>query len=315
MTDETVRARVSVGIPLYAARPWVDRIVGNIRRNTAPDIEFVLADQHGLDDAMDIVKRRVEGIRRVRFFSSRTGAGWIDSYNLLLREADGEYFRILAQDDVLHERSLAAARAALDADPATVLVVGPADLIDAGGNVVWRDARLPASPLPPIGWASRMDALRLFAGSRYDNANLGLFRRTVATMHGLSIPHTAGESGLSMRALLFALALRGRMQYRPDYVSQRCVHQDSYTARHFRRSFAAELQRARSYLQVGTAAWRAGVTSRFGRRIAVPAISTAVVSLVARRALQRKGPQCCVVVQRQDSSKFDASPRDATEPR
>ena len=286
MTESHLPPRVSVCIPLYAARPWADRIVDNITRNAAPEVEFVLSDQHGLDDAIDAIRQRIGDRARVRYFSSRTRGGWIDNFNHVLREALGDYVRILSQDDVLPEPSVRHATALLDRDPATVMVVGPADLIDEAGSVIWRDTPLSASPTRPIGRAA-IDALRVFAGAHH--ATLGLFRRSVVTSAGLSLPHTAGESGLSVRAMVFALALRGRVRYEPQYVSQRCVHSRSYTARFWSRSVADEWRRSWSYWRVGTAAWRAAATSRTTRLCAPPILAAAVARLVTRRALQRFG--------------------------
>ena len=308
MTGETDPrgVRVTIGIPLYAARPWVDRIVDNIARNAAPDVEFVLSDQHGLDDALDVVRQRVDGRARLRALSSRTRGGWIDNYNLLLREARGDYLRILSQDDVLLEGSLDHARAALDADPATVLVVGPTDLIDEAGEVIWRDVPASASPLRPIGWTTTADALFVFAG--FHNVTLGLIRRAIVSAAGLSIPRTAGESGLSLRALLFAVALRGRVRYEPGYVSRRCVHPSSYTARHWSRSFGDEWRRTRSYWQTGTALWRATFTTRSARLFASPILGAATGHMVARRALQRFSAEVRVVMARQRAPQLRKDP-------
>lgn len=299
------RPRVSIGIPLYAARPWVDRIVENIKRNAAPDVEFVLSDQHGLDDALDLVKARTNGAARLRSYANRTGAGWIDNYNLLLREATGDYVRILTQDDVLPAGSLDRARAALDADAETVVVVGPADLIDVAGNLVWRDVRLTASPARRLGWTSTLDAYLLFAGFRHHHANLALIRRAVLAPTSLAIPHTAGQSGLSVRVLLFGLALRGRVQYQPGYVSQRCVHPRSYTARHADRSLMDEWHRIRSYWQAGTAVFRGAATNGAARLAASPLLGVAAAHLAARRALERFSPQVRVIAAEQARERRD----------
>jgi len=303
VTGETVprRVRVTIGIPLYAARPWIDRIVDNITRNEAPDVEFVLSDQHGLDDALDVIRHRVDGRARLRSFSSQTRGGWIDNYNLLLREAQGDYLRILSQDDILPAGSLDHASAALDRDPATVLVVGPTDLIDETGEVIWRDPPAPASAARPIGWATAVDALLVFAGSH--NVSLGVFRRAIVSAAGLSIPHTEGDSGLSVRALLFAVALRGRVCYEPGYVSRRCVHPSSYTARHWSRSPGDEWRRTRSYWQTGASLWRAAVTTRSARWLASPILGAATGHLVARRALQRFSAEVRVVTARQRATR------------
>lgn len=285
------RPRVSIAIPLYAARSFVDRITDNIRRLAAPDVEFVLSDQHGLDDALEQVQRRIDGAASLRCHSSRTGVGWIDNYNFLLREAAGDYVRILSQDDVLPAASLEAARAVLDADAATVLVVGPANLIDLGGDIVWRDTLHAPSPARAIGAATTLDAIHLFAGSRYHDASLGLMRRSTIAESGLSIPHTAADSGLSFKVLLFAIALRGRVRYVPEYLSFRGVHPASFTARTASATVAAEWRRTRSYWQAGLTGWRGALTSRASRIAGPPVLGAAIGQLIVRRLVERFGPR------------------------
>ena len=282
----TDRLRVSIGIPIYAARPWVDRVIDNILRNAAPDVEFVLSDQHGKDDAMDVIRERVTGRAHVRCLSSRTREGWIANYNLLLRESRGDYVRILSQDDVLLEQSVARAAETLDQHPETVLVVGPADLIDEAGRVFWQDTRRPATEHGPAGRTPALDAWLMYAGAE-GHSTMGLLRRSVLATAGLSIPHTAGESGLSLRVLMFAVALRGRIRYEPEYVSRRCIHANSYTARHWSRSVSDELRRAASYWQAGAEAWRSAPASRRARLLAGPILGAGVGYLVARRAIER----------------------------
>lgn len=282
---------VTIGIPLYAALPWLDRISGNIDALTGPGIEFVLSDRHGLDDAVERLRTRYAGRPDVRIETTDDGQGWIANYNHLLGLAHGDYFRILTQDDVLPRASLDAAVAALDAEPDAVLATGPADLIDPIGAIIEAVPRRPASQARHGCWTRAVDALRLYAG-RHSDVNLALVRRRIAAEHALWIPQTAGASGLSVRAWSFALSLRGYVRQVPAYVSRRCVHPDSYTARHWRRSPIAQIARSCSYMQAGVAAWCAvhrGLLVRAAGIVAIAAVALVVMPL--RRIIARATPQ------------------------
>ena len=278
---------VTIGIPLYRARPFVDRIVHNIQSIDYPELEFIVADQHGLDDATELLRERVGDDARVRLFETTDELDWIRNYNFVLRQATGKYFRLLAQDDVIPPASLSAAVACLEGAPEVSVVDGPVDAIDVNGGIVRRDRDASRRGRRPSRWA-RFDALLLFAGWRHDGANLGLVRRAVAVDNGLYIPHTQGMTGLSVRAWLFALALRGRVRTVADYTNQRCIHPESFTARHRGRSAGDQIRRLASYLKVGLRSWNDARGSVAERLWGPPALFVAAFFLLPlRRAWQR----------------------------
>lgn len=87
-----------------------------------------------------------------------------------------------------------------------------------------------------------------------------------------------------MRAWLFALALRGDVRYVAAYASLRCVHPQSYTARHWRRSLLAQVRRASSYLRVGAGIWNRATPASFERARGLLALAYfALLAIPARR--------------------------------
>jgi hypothetical protein len=110
----------------------------------------------------------------------------------------------------------------------------------------------------------------------------------VAVDSGLVIPHTHGLTGLSVRAWLFALSLRGRIRTVPGYVNHRCIHPESFTAMHRGRSAGEEVRRLASYLTVGLRSWEEAGVSATERLWRPPALLLAALALLpARRAWQR----------------------------
>jgi hypothetical protein len=291
VTDVRPRPRVTIGIPLYAAQRWFEHIADNIERLASPEVEFLVADQHLLDDTIERLQARFADRVALRCHASRDALDWIGNYNFLLQHARGDYFRILTQDDAIEASGLAAAVTALDADPACVLVVGPADPVDPQGTPVSRDRRLPASAPARDARQWRRDALRLFAGTRAENANLGLMRTRVAHEQGLRIPFTAGATGLSVRVFLFALALRGGIRYLPDYASRRCVHPHSYTATHWRRSPLAQARRVLSYLRASAQVWQDAPMPAAARLAGWPQLLLGAAWMAASRMARRLTPR------------------------
>ena len=106
--------------------------------------------------------------------------------------------------------------------------------------------------------------------------------------HELWIPRTRGMTGLSVRAWLFALSLRGSVRTVPEYVNLRCVHGKSFTSRHRGRTARQEAERLTSYLRVSMRFWHEARRGAVESVLAAPLLVLgALVLLPMRRALQR----------------------------
>lgn len=90
---------ISVAIPLYGSGRFLPVIFDNIDNLTHPNLEVLVSDRHGLDDAIDRVADRYRGDSRVRILRSDDAIGWVDHFNLLAREARGEFFMWMPHDD------------------------------------------------------------------------------------------------------------------------------------------------------------------------------------------------------------------------
>ena len=90
---------VSVAIPLYRSGRFLPVIFDNIDNLTWPNLEVLVSDRHGLDDAILRIADRYRGDSRVRILQSDDAIGWVDHYNLLAKEAKGEFFMWMPHDD------------------------------------------------------------------------------------------------------------------------------------------------------------------------------------------------------------------------
>jgi GT2 family glycosyltransferase len=90
---------VSVGMPLYRSLRYLDVITRNIEAIDYANVEIILSDRHGYDDTLEKISTRFPGDNRLRFISATDKIGWVENYNVLLREALGEYFVFMSHDD------------------------------------------------------------------------------------------------------------------------------------------------------------------------------------------------------------------------
>lgn len=215
MTAPGAGPRVTVAMPLYRSSRFLSTIVENIEVIGVRDVEILISDRHGEDDALEVLRVRYAGDPRVRVLEARDRLSWPEHYNLLLREARGTYVMWMPHDDSFPAGYVETLAACLDAHPAAVLAFGAMDAVDGAG------APMPGWTFrpPPFarGYSSGVgDAMRLlFWGAAIPFR--GVFRRevVVARGHFLDADACGADSNWT-----FGLALTGALRYVP---SVRCV--------------------------------------------------------------------------------------------
>lgn len=221
---EPGRPLVSVAIPLYRSRRFLDVIVENIEALAYENVEVIVSDRHGHDDTMEVLRRRYGTDPRVRFLSATDGLGWVAHYNLLLREARGKYLVWMAHDDSYPARFIGELAAALEAHAEAVLAFGRVEQVALDGFL----PTLPFSPppVPPDAPWLLGASLRVLMLWQLYFAFRGMVRCEVVQRSGLYIRETRG----SVRAdiyWVFALSLRGRLLYVPSCTCTKRFHRSS----------------------------------------------------------------------------------------
>jgi GT2 family glycosyltransferase len=203
---------VTVGIPLYRSRRFVEIICANVAAIDCSDTEILISDRHGLDDAIDVLRKKLAQDPRVRFLTATDQLGWVDHFNLLLREARGAYALWMAHDDSYPAGYVTDLVKALEARPDAVLAFGRVELVSLDGF-------LPALPFaaPPTAWRrwSVVDALRWLTTWQMWVAFRGAVRCDVVRSLNLYIRPTYRNVRADIY-WLFALALRGPLVYVPS---------------------------------------------------------------------------------------------------
>ena len=151
---------VSVAIPLYRSRQFVDIIARNIDAIDYPSTEILISDRHQEDDALDILAARFAGNRRVRILRARDQLGWVDHYNLLLTAATGEYFLWMPHDDTYPGGFISTLVECLERHPRAVLAFGGVDVVAEDNRPLWSDAGRPPRVVAGAPWTPG-EALRM----------------------------------------------------------------------------------------------------------------------------------------------------------
>jgi glycosyltransferase involved in cell wall biosynthesis len=216
---------VTVAIPLYESRRFLEIIAENIRNADYPNLEILVSDRHLADDTVEQLRGQFAGDQRLRFITAEDGLSWVDHYNTLLAAASGEYFLWMPHDDSYPPGYIGALVARLEGAPDSVLAFGYCDAEHPDGQ------HTIDSDLPPIVpgevWSPR-SALRLLFGWDLGVAMRGVFRRSAVADAGLWLPQTRGRAHADT-CWLFGMALLGRFEFVPE---ARCLKRFYPTSTH-----------------------------------------------------------------------------------
>lgn len=93
-------ARLTIAIPLHGGERWIEGICDTVS-NAPPWSRIVISDASHLDDAAGKLEDRYRSDPRVMVRTRPDKLHWTQHTDLLLREADTEYFCWMPQDDLI----------------------------------------------------------------------------------------------------------------------------------------------------------------------------------------------------------------------
>jgi glycosyltransferase involved in cell wall biosynthesis len=120
--------KVSIVTPSYNQEQFLEETIVSVLEQDYPEIEYVVVDDGSTDGSLDIA-RRYEG--RLHGLIAQENAGQVAAINRGFRHTDGGLMAYLNSDDTLLPGAVTEMVAALEADPALVMVYGDALYTDA----------------------------------------------------------------------------------------------------------------------------------------------------------------------------------------
>jgi glycosyltransferase involved in cell wall biosynthesis len=137
--------RISVCIPSYNSEEFIATTLESVLSQTFTDFEVVIADDKSNDRTISIIKTFNDP--RIRLIENQQNLGLGENWNKVLSCAQGEYVKLLGDDDVLYPECLSRQIAVLEhpANSNVVLAVCNRNVINARNEVVMR-RRFPFGP-------------------------------------------------------------------------------------------------------------------------------------------------------------------------
>ena len=129
--------KVSVGIPVYNVAAYVERALLSALNQTLPDIEYIIVDDRGTDNSMDIVRRVLAEHPRgkdVRIIEHEVNKGCGAARDTMIANATAPYIYFLDGDDELTEDAITLLYNVMKQSNGTQVVRGNYETIPIGGH-------------------------------------------------------------------------------------------------------------------------------------------------------------------------------------
>ncbi|MDE6689070.1 MAG: glycosyltransferase [Prevotella sp.] len=97
--------KVSIILPVYNVRPYLDEALQSLTNQTLRDVEIIAVNDGSTDNSEEILKKYQEQDERVRYFNQQN-QGQSATRNLALQYASGEYIYFMDSDDVIDTEAL-----------------------------------------------------------------------------------------------------------------------------------------------------------------------------------------------------------------
>lgn len=123
--------KVTVGIPLYNGMPYIGEAILSVINQTYTDWELIITDDASTDRSAEVVAEFKDP--RIRYHRNPRRMALLNNWSRCLMLGNGEYGKLLCQDDLLHPTCLERQVAVLDSNPDITLVTSASRVISGCG--------------------------------------------------------------------------------------------------------------------------------------------------------------------------------------
>lgn len=127
---------VSVCIPTFNGSRFLTETLQSIEHQTYRNIEVLVSDHSSTDSTLSIIERFPS--LRPRVLSLRSSGSAADNWNNAVQNAEGEYIKVLCQDDLLKPTAIEVEVAALRMHASASFTFSPRDVISPRGRTLLR---------------------------------------------------------------------------------------------------------------------------------------------------------------------------------
>jgi glycosyltransferase involved in cell wall biosynthesis len=133
-THKDLMALISVIIPVWNGKPFVEEAIRSVFSQTYPALEIIIVDDGSTDGTKQVVSRLAGPIPITCLYQERQGVAV--ARNTGVSVARGDWIAFLDQDDVWYPHKLQVLADCFKTHPETAFFFSGGDIIDAKGNPV-----------------------------------------------------------------------------------------------------------------------------------------------------------------------------------
>ena len=133
------KPKVSVCIPIYNGERFVEETIHSVLNQTYTDYELLICDNKSTDHTIEKINGFTD--ERIRLIQNAENVGMVGNWNICLKEAKGEYIKLLCADDLIAPDCLKKQVELLESDDNIVLAFNASYVIDETGKVVLKRRR------------------------------------------------------------------------------------------------------------------------------------------------------------------------------
>lgn len=125
----------SVVVPVFNGMPHLPALTESLLAQTYPDLEIIFSEGGSTDGSVEFLATLSDP--RVRVITPADARGAAANWTAVSRAAQGDYVKLVCQDDLLGPEAVARQVADLEAEPSAVMAIAQRDIVDATGAVLY----------------------------------------------------------------------------------------------------------------------------------------------------------------------------------
>jgi len=135
-----VQPLVSVVVPVFNGMPHLRPLVHSLMDQTYPNMEFVFSDGGSTDLSREFINSLTDP--RIRIIEQPRGTSAAENWTAASQAAQGEFTKLICQDDLLYPWAIERQVAELLSQPRAVMAAASRDIVDARGRTIFRNRGL-----------------------------------------------------------------------------------------------------------------------------------------------------------------------------
>ncbi len=148
-------------MPVFNGMPHLRDLTRALQQLTYPNLEIVFTEGGGSDDGWEYLEQVADS--RFRLIQMPSGTTAASNWTAASMQAQGEFTKLVCQDDLLYPSAIDQQVRDLVANPSAAMAIAQRDIVDARGNILFRKRGLAGLPktAPCIGGQQVMHACYL----------------------------------------------------------------------------------------------------------------------------------------------------------